>query len=234
MKERECPFVICFMCEFLGTIIMMYIGCMGCVDTFKLGPTIPAFTFGFSIIASIQIFSHFTPVHLNPALSVSCLILGKMHWKKVLVYIPAQYAGAMAGYALLKVTVMDHPGLCLLRLMKGTKPMQGFVLEALVAQILLLVVAGSTDEENHHLLDSISLRLGVLVAGLVFALEPYTGACLNPARSIPPCIFYMDWKDHWLYHLAPYVGMASGAVIYRMVLDNHKKYSLYSIFTRKS
>ncbi|KAJ8978368.1 hypothetical protein NQ317_018600 [Molorchus minor] len=228
-----CPYIISFMTEFISTNILMYIGCMGCIELYGLGPTLPAFTFGFSILAAVLAFRHISPVHMNPAVSVAHVVMNSMEWKRCLVYVVAQYIGAITGYGLLKATMAEHPNLCVLKLENNTSPWQGFLMEAMIAMILMLVVAGSTDTENYPIADSIATRIGMLIVGLVFSLAPFTGACLNPARSLAPCIYYNNWTNHWLYHLSPYTGCILGAILYRFLIDNHEKYSLYNLIHEK-
>lgn len=50
-------------------------------------------------------FAHISPCHINPAVTLGFLIWGQMKWKTVLVYIFAQYTGALAGYGVLYVSI---------------------------------------------------------------------------------------------------------------------------------
>lgn len=122
--------------------------------------------------------------------------------------------------------------LCFLRIGKYMNPAKAFFIEFGATMILMFVVAGVTDPKNEKYKDSLSLKLGMVIAGLVFSCEPFTGAGLNPARSLPPALIYNDWTDFWLYELAPFFGMAIAAGLYRFVFSGFEKYSLHSLLKR--
>ncbi|KAJ8976590.1 hypothetical protein NQ317_004688 [Molorchus minor] len=243
---QRVPYGILFLGEFLGTAILMYIGCMGCVLDFPGGPILPAFAFGFAILASVQIVGHITGCHMNPAISLGLLILGKMDWRDFLVYLPGQYLGAMAGYAALKVMMPDGYAICVLTLGNGVDFIQvhsdlvfcflfycnfvsGFFIEFCVTAILMLVVAGSNDDKNKNKVDSAPLRIGLTVSGFVFAAAPFTSAALNPARSLPPSLLNNHWDYHWIFHLGPFLGAFTAAVMYRFIFEETENYSLYKL-----
>jgi len=50
-----------------------------------------------------QVIGHISGGHINPAVSVGAAILQVIHPKMLLVYIPAQVFGGIAGYGMLKV-----------------------------------------------------------------------------------------------------------------------------------
>ncbi|CAH1176448.1 unnamed protein product [Phaedon cochleariae] len=232
-KEFTAPYVISFITELIGSAIMIFMGCMGCIMGFDLGPVIPSFSFAFSVMMPIQIFAHISPVHMNPGVSIGFVILGLMEWKRFLVYVFAQYIGCFCGYGLLKLVTTYLEGMCKLHLKYGINVAQGFFMEYLSSFILFLVVCGAIDRKNATLKDSFCLRLGFTICGIVFALETFTGAGLNSARSLPPVIFDMDFTDHWLYEVAPNLGMATAAVIYRFVLDANESKSFHSFLLKK-
>nr|CAI5865604.1 unnamed protein product [Callosobruchus analis] len=158
-KPKECPLLICFFSEILGCIILMYI------DSFQLGPVIPAFTFGLGILACIQITDHISPTHINPGVSLAFLILGKMHWKKLLVYIVAQYIGCCIGYGLLRLTVTNMTGLCHLRVKEPLNPFQAFGTEIICSFTLMIIVLGAVDPRNASRTDSFPLRVALVFCG---------------------------------------------------------------------
>nr|CAH7746696.1 unnamed protein product [Callosobruchus chinensis] len=195
-------------------------GCMGCIDNFKLGPVIPAFTFGFAILACVQITDHVSPTHINPGVSLAFLIVGRMHWKKFLVYIVAQYIGCCMGYGLLRLTVTNMEGLCHLKVKEPLSVMQAFGTEIICSFTLMIIVFGAVDPRNASRTDSLAVRIAL-------------GAGLNAARSLPSAVFDMDWKDHWVYELGPPIGQCLAAILYRFVFSPTEKRSLYNFMLRE-
>ncbi|XP_072399851.1 aquaporin-4-like [Diabrotica undecimpunctata] len=234
-KHFPSPILLGLITEILGTAIMMFLGCMGCVFNYGIGPVLPAFAFGLAILAVVQMLQAGGPVHINPGVSLGFLIMRKMSWQRFLVYVLGQYIGSFLGYGILIVLMPPEPRpICFLRFKWGTTPAQGFFLEMVACMILIWIVLGAVCAKNVTLVDSISLRIGLGVGGIIFALEPFTGACLNSARSIPPVVFENNWKDHWIYEIAPVVGTGLGAIIYRWIIDEEEKNSLHSYLKKKA
>ncbi|KAG5862863.1 hypothetical protein JTB14_010047 [Gonioctena quinquepunctata] len=123
--------------------------------------------------------------------------------------------------------------MCLLGLAYGTTPVQGFFIEFTCSAILILVILGAVDIQKRLYKDSFSLRLGLTVAGLILSMGSFTGAGLNGARSFPPAVLNNNWKDHWIYEIAPLAGMVIGTGMYRFILNYHARFSLYRLLNIK-
>ncbi|CAK9294995.1 unnamed protein product [Gordionus sp. m RMFG-2023] len=64
----------------------------------------------------------------------------------------------------------------------------------------------------------------------------YTGASMNPAKSLGPAIINKQWNDHWVYWIGPILGGLMGAFTYEYtatVSSNHKSLGFKRSF-RKS
>ncbi len=74
------------------------------------------------------------------------------------------------------------------------------------------------------------LRWTGLIASTVFALlfanaAKFTGASLNPARSLAPATLAMFWQNQWIYWVAPPLGAALAVLLYRQgILGTGKSY----------
>lgn len=64
-------------------------------------------------------------------------------------------------------------------------------------------------------------------------LSTVLGCGINPARSLPPALFYNNWTNHWYYEVAPILGGLAAALVYRFVLSSEEKYSLFTLCTKK-
>ena len=42
---------------------------------------------------------------------------------------------------------------------------------------------------------------------------------MNPARSLPPALWNMDFQDHWVYWVGPPLGAACAALLFRFVFS---------------
>ncbi len=51
----------------------------------------------------------------------------------------------------------------------------------------------------------------------VFLQGPFTGASLNPARSLGASIIAGDFENHWIYWVGPIIGGISAGLIYENI-----------------
>ncbi|KAJ8976591.1 hypothetical protein NQ317_004689 [Molorchus minor] len=94
-----------FMAEVIGTGVLMFLGCMGCVTQVDDPPAVhhmSSLAFGLIILLIIQAFGHISGAHLNPAVTIAALLNNVMSLPMGVVYFIAQFIGAISGFALLK------------------------------------------------------------------------------------------------------------------------------------
>ena len=48
-----------------------------------------------------------------------------------------------------------------------------------------------------------------------FSRGSYTGASMNPARSLGPAILSGEWAYHWIYWAGPLLGAGVAGIMYR-------------------
>lgn len=218
--------------EVVGTAILVFLGCMGCV-TGIAGGSIPhlqiSFTFGLAVLVAIQVVGHVSGAHINPIVTIAAATLGNIPLIQVPIYFVGQFFGALVGYGLLKISTpanflpirsandTRNVGVCSPGFGPDVSVLQGFLVEFLATLILALVCCGVWDSRNNNKHDSIPIRFGMTVAVLAMAAGPYTGANMNPVRSFAPALFNGDWNDHWVYWVAPILAGFIGALLYRLI-----------------
>lgn len=47
----------------------------------------------------------------------------------------------------------------------------------------------------------------------------YTGASMNPARTVGTAIATNNWESHWVYWVGPILGGVTAALIYTLILE---------------
>jgi aquaporin Z len=127
-------------------------------------------------------------------------------------YIVAQVIGAIgaAGLVLLLwdqaavAGTITAPG-------SGFSDIQALILEAVLTAIFLLVILASTKHASTHA----ALAIPLTLVAIHLAAVPFTGASVNPARSIGPALLGGDISKLWIYLVAPIVGAVAAALIYR-------------------
>lgn len=127
----------------------------------------------------------------------------------------------------------DADNVCVMRI-RHVVPKQALMMEFFNTMILMLAVAGATDPVNEKKMDSLSLRIGFIVTGLILTMDTYTVAGKNPARAFAPAFLYNNWQEPWLYQVGPFGGATLGALLYRFVFDGHHKHSLHNTLIKHS
>ncbi len=161
--------------------------------------------------------------HINPAVSISMLIAGKISARDTDLYIAAQCIGATIGAALLYFIVSGNAGFNLAATGLGANIYTAFSLESVfVAEvaltfIFLLVILGSTSERAPKGFAGIAIGLSLVLIHLVSI--PIDGTSVNPARSLGPALFVgrAALNQLWVFLVAPIVGSILAAIVWRIL-----------------
>ncbi|XP_043263283.1 aquaporin-like isoform X1 [Colletes gigas] len=219
--------VLVALAEMIGTSMLVLMGCMGCVGSLGVIPSHfqTSITFGLAVMVVIQSVGHISQAHVNPAITVGAIVLGKKTLSEGLIYLLSQMIGAIVGFGILRlVTPSDHltakgvaelDSFCVTDLHADLSAIQGLLLEGISTGILMLVACGVWDKRSVKNTDSLSLRFGLTVSALALAFGPYTGCSMNPARSLGPAIWNNQWTHHWIYWFGPIGGALLSAFMYK-------------------
>jgi aquaporin Z len=151
--------------------------------------------------------------HMNPAVTLAFLRLGKIEPLDAAMYVLAQFSGAGVGVFAARVLLGDviaHDAVGFV----VTLPAPGQVLPAFVAELgisalLMSVVLASSSSER--LRASTGVLCGALVALYITVEAPLSGMSMNPARSFGSALVAGRFEHLWLYVLAPPLGMLLAA-----------------------
>lgn len=215
--------------EMIGTSMLVLIGCTGCVGS--LGVVPPhlqiTLTFGLAVMVVIQCIGHISQAHINPAVTVGSVILGKKTIPEALIYLISQIIGAVLGYGMLKMvtpedrltasTANESHLFCVTDLHADLSAIQGLIVEGIATSILIFVVCAVWDARNENNTDSVPIRFGLTVAVLATAFGPYTGCSMNPARSFAPALWNNQWTHHWIYWFGPIGGALVSSFTYKII-----------------
>ncbi|XP_020277927.1 aquaporin AQPcic-like isoform X2 [Pseudomyrmex gracilis] len=215
--------------ELIGTSMLVFLGCMGCVGslgvrTFHLQIAI---AFGLAVMVVIQCIGHISSAHINPAVTVGSVVLGKKTLFEALIYFVSQMMGAILGYGMLKVVTPQHyltsttseksDIFCVTNIHTELSAIQGLLVEGIATAILMMVVCSVWDPRNEKNGDSVPIKFGFTVTVLAITVGPYTGCSMNPARSFAPAIWNNQWEHHWIYWFGPIGGALISAFAYRTI-----------------
>ncbi|XP_039944657.1 aquaporin-2 isoform X2 [Hirundo rustica] len=200
---RSIAFTRAVFAEFLATLVFVLFG-LGSALNWPSAPAPStlqiAMAFGLAIGTLVQALGHVSGAHINPAVTLGCLLGSQLSLLRALFYVVAQLLGGVVGAAILhQVTPADsRQGLALNKLHNETTTGQAVTVELFLTFQLVLCVFASTDERREDNLGSPALSIGLSVAvGHLLGIR-YTGCSMNPARSFAPAVVVGDFSDHWV------------------------------------
>uniref|UniRef100_A0A1B6JA27 Aquaporin n=1 Tax=Homalodisca liturata TaxID=320908 RepID=A0A1B6JA27_9HEMI len=208
--------------EFLGTAILVWLATATCAQFRGNGETVHvSLTVGFTVATVIQTLAHVGGCHINPAVTLGFVIMGKTSALRAILYVIVQLAGAVAGTEIYKITTPENLrgiGLCSNRVntAAGVTAEQALVVEIVLTFCLVLVILAVSDKNRrpHHGGTGPFIEGLTVCAAFLMGLR-YSGVSLNPARSFGPAILSNYWEHHWIYWVGPLSGAAIAGYMYR-------------------
>ena len=217
-----------YVAECIGTFTLVLIGCgtamlTGC-DKWG-GYLTTAFAFGLVIVGMAYCVGNISGCHIDPAVSLACLISGRMNAKDFGLYFVSQTIGAILGAAVLKAIfgmggITDATGGLGSNGLGGVNGNigAGLIVEVILTFIFILVILGVTDGDYKH------GSFGGVVIGFSLVMVHIlgiglTGTSVNPARSIGPALFAggAALSSLWVFIVGPFIGAALAAFCYKFL-----------------
>ena len=216
-----------YIAECIGTFVLTFLGCGAAVS---LGCGTPeggiaavvgtAIAFGLSVVAMAYTIGGISGCHINPAITLGCLVTCRISVKDCIGYIVGQVVGAIiAGAALLALD--PGSGLGANGIGAGCN---GCWCVALTAEIILtalfvLVVLGATHKTNGATGNFAGLAIGLSLILIHLVGIHFTGTSVNPARSIGPAIFAGGeaLTNVWIFIAGPFIGSIIAAGLWKLV-----------------
>ncbi len=180
-----------YVAEFSGTFLMVLLGC----GSIALGWSSLAvsITFGFAVFTAIMIFQPISGAHINPAVSIAFAANGNLEREALPGYIIAQCLG---GWAAALIVLAGHTT-------PSVSTSQAWGIE--IAITLLLMYSIHVLARRKVNLFFLALGVGSMVGVLSFLCGSFTGASMNPARTLGPNIVNGE-GNLILYIVAPVIG----------------------------
>lgn len=154
--------------------------------------------------------------HMNPAVTLTFLRLGKIKGWDALFYMAAQFIGGALGvYVVLALAGSAFSAAPVEY--AATQPGAYGVWVALAAEfaisfgLMLLVLTLSNSQRWARFT---GLGAGILIATYITLEAPISGMSMNPARSVASALPGSHWHHIWIYFVAPIAGMLNAAQAY--------------------
>jgi aquaporin Z len=219
-----------YIAEMLGTMVLVLMGCgtavsLGCTSTDPvLSATVvgTAFAFGLAVVAMAYTIGGTSGCHINPAITLGCLLSGRINGKDAGMYMIFQTIGAIIGAAVLFLCTSTSGdaivGTGANACQNGVSIMGGLAAEIVFTAVFVLVVLGTTDsKKGAGNFAGLAIGLSLILVHLVCIR--YTGTSVNPARSIGPALFQGGeaLAQLWIFIVGPFIGAAIAALIWKCI-----------------
>lgn len=228
--------------EFFGTFWLVFGGCGSAVlaavfmtpdpGAIQLGIGFVgvSLAFGLTVMTMAYTVGHISGGHFNPAVSLGLAIGGRFSWGELVPYWAAQVIGGFCAAGTLFLIASGAPDFA-----AGGFAANGYgelspggysMTSALIAEIVLtamflIIILGSTSSKAPAGFAPIAIGLGLTLIHLISI--PVTNTSVNPARSTAVA-FYAENSAFvgqlWLFWVAPLIGAAIGALIWKMLLTS--------------
>src|SRR4249919_977797 len=217
-----------YLAELIGTFALVSSVCGAALFSApSAGLMTVAFAIGCIVLSMAYALGPISGGHFNPAVSCGLWAAGRFPANRLVPYIVAQVAGAVAGAAILFVIASGKAGFDVSAGFAANgygehSPGKYSLASALVTEVVmtfgfLVVILGSTHERAPVGFAGIAIGLALTLIHLVSI--PVTNTSVNPARSTGPALFQGSWAigQLWLFWLAPIVGALLAGVLSRVL-----------------
>ncbi|MCQ2267677.1 MAG: MIP family channel protein [Bacteroidaceae bacterium] len=219
-----------YLAEMLGTMVLVLMGCgaavsLGCTSNDPaLASTVvgTSLAFGLAVVAMAYTIGGTSGCHINPAITLGCLLSGRISGKDAGMYMVFQTIGAIIGAAVLYIVTTTSGdavvGTGANACQEGVSVMGGLVAEIVFTAIFVFVVLGTTDAKKGAG-NYAGLAIGLSLVLVHLVCIRYTGTSVNPARSIGPALFQggVALEQLWIFIVGPFVGAAIAAGMWKLV-----------------
>jgi aquaporin Z len=212
----------------VGTMVLVLMGCgtavsLSCTSNDpSLAPTVigTALAFGLAVVAMAYAIGGISGCHINPAITLGCLLTGRISGKDAGLYMVFQVIGALIGSALLWLLTSNAGlvGTGANACQEGVSPLGGLLAEIIFTFVFVLVVLGTTDGKKGAG-QFAGLAIGLSLVLVHLACIRYTGTSVNPARSIGPALFQGGeaLSQLWIFIVGPFVGAVLSALVWKVL-----------------
>ncbi|GGB14084.1 MIP/aquaporin family protein [Puia dinghuensis] len=231
-----------FLGEFIGTGMLILLG-QTVVSNVVLqqskghnsGWIVISFGWAMAVFVGVYCATPSSKAHLNPAITLSFAMIGKIPWSIVPAYIAAQFLGAMAGSLVAWLCFRPHFAptadanlklavFCTIPAIRS--PFDNLMTE-LIATFVLVFGALFIASPGSSLGALDALPVSLLVLGIGLGPGGPTGYAINPARDLGPRIMHAllpvagkrdsDWAYAWIPVAGPVLGGLIAAFLYKML-----------------
>lgn len=194
---------------------------------------------GFGVAIAVYVAGWMSGAHLNPAVTIGFLALGKISLANAPLYIAGQFVGAFIGAVLVWLAYLPHWGktddadlkLAIFCTAPAIRHTLGNLLAEIIGTAMLMIgILGIFNANNGIGSGFGPYAVGILVFSLGLSLGGPTGYAINPARDLGPRLAHAllpipgkrdsDWSYAWIPVVGPVIGALIGSFLYQGVVGS--------------
>ena len=227
--------------ELIGTFSLVLFGCGAAVIS-GISVTGPSgigllgisFAFGLAVVVMAYAIGGISGCHINPAITISMMVAGKIKAGEAVQYIIGQLIGAVLAAGVLYLIQKGSPGFIMGEwalgsngwgegYLGGYNMTSAFITEAVLTFLFLFVIFGTTSKWGNGAMAGLAIGLTLVLIHLVAI--PVTGTSVNPARSFGPAVFAQGkaLTQLWLFIAAPIVGGIAAALVWKGLFETKEE-----------
>jgi len=227
--------------EAIGTFVLVFCACgvaaWTCKDGF-VGVVPTALAFGLVIVGMAYSIGRISGCHINPAVSLGCLLTKRMTLKEFFAYCGGQIVGGFLG-AVLLFGIFRMAGVefgtatsafgdaC--NGLVGTANNAGSYIGAILVEVVLTaifvyVILNVTDSKNEGAGKKAGLIIGLTLTLVHLVGIGFTGTSVNPARSLATALGALIYNGNatpisvvWVFFVGPLLGAALAALAFNLL-----------------
>ncbi|MCA9906377.1 MAG: aquaporin [Anaerolineae bacterium] len=215
-----------YVAELLGTFMLVFIGGLSVIVAGTMGVVVPAFGHGLILLVIAFALGNISGAHVNPAITISLLLGNKISVNKAVIYIVMQVLGAVIAALLIMAVLPDvadaasgRAGQAIGSLTASNLTGAG-ILEFVFTFLLATTVWQTAAHGRAGNLAPIAI--GLTLAACILAGGIFSGASLNPARTLGPALIGGDMSYVPLYVIAQILGGVLAWFVNGMLLTPDK------------
>lgn len=214
--------------EAFGTGFLVIGGCgTAIIAGSGVGTLGVAIAFGLSLLVMVYTIGPITGCHINPAVTLGLLAIGKVKKEHVAWYIVGQVVGAIVGAAIIYILAKGVDGFSA----KNNFAANGFddhspggynLASVMVAEVVMTAFLTVTIAAIFHWKFSAGfagVSIGLVLTLIHLISIPIDNTSVNPVRSLGPALFAGSdaISQLWVFIIFPIIGGIGGAVLYQFM-----------------
>ena len=212
--------------ECFGTFVVVFIASGSiCADQYvrsagqsSVGSLGSALAYGLAVAIMVSAFGQVSGAHLNPAVTIGFWVTKRLGTLQTLLYVVTQLTGSVAGAYLLVAIVPESVwrpvALGTSDLAPDFTRIHGMLLEGVMTFIFVFVYFASTAGARGASSKVAGFAIGLTITTDVLVGAAFTGASMNPARTLGTALAAHHWNNHGVYWIGPFFGGVLAGVAY--------------------